>query len=1029
MSAAANGLPYVDDSTEEYFNVKGAEWPDSLLNGSLMGAMIRSFDWASTPLGPIESWIQSLRTHVSLVTDTSFPMYMLWGTENIVLYNDAYMHIAGSKHPDMLGRPAQSIWNDAWSTISPLLQTVKQGHSRTLEDCASTLERQGRNDEAYFTLCYSPLRSDDGIVGISATLVETTQRVLALRRIELLRQLAFETNTTLTEAAALQRIRHVLEQSLDLSYIYLYLAAKGSVRAQLAIRIDTLQSPIDVPHERDVRHIINDEVVIQDAPMSITIPIRGLEPLTSIGGLVAGINPKLPFDPAYREFITLLATHIGNTIISARVFDERQTHADSLQLTHTIEKIGLFAESGQQLFWVTKPDGYIDWYHQSWYDYTGQTYEEAKGSGWQVIHHPDDIDEVTRRWNQSLQEKIPFEMTFRLRGKDGYYRWFLTRAVPELNAEGQALRWYGTNTNIDAERRATQQLDILAHLGDQLVQTLDRDRALQALSDRLVPDLADWTLINIADASGTLILVAACHRDPKMSRLLEPFIGTSYDRPNAQSGAARVYHAGRAEVLESVTPEQTITNVIPAFGEVITRLGLCSAIVVPIMSNGKIVGTFHGLSSSGDKKYVQDDLPFFQEIGRRIGFALHNADTYEREAKIAHAFQNAALPNDMPTIPGLHFSSLYEPANSDANIGGDFYDAFRLLDGRVVISIGDVLGSGLDAAATMAALRQSIRAAASINPDPDLLLKAADRVFADSDSAAFASAFVAVIDPLTFSIQYANAGHPAPILRLPDGTLTYLGGNDLLLGISANDTYEGRRVSKLIAASGSLLVLYTDGLTEATHNTAEGERLLAASVTMLNASCENAADYAQSIHDTILGKGGSSNDDVAILSAYFHEPLLYSANPDIFSWQFSSQDGETAHQVGCEISTQLQRYALRSEDIFSAQMIFSELVGNVVRYAGMHIEVVLDLTQTAPVLHVIDSGEGFSLNPKLPVDFYSERGRGLYIVMQLAREFISSPRTMMRGSHARAVLCGHLIPPHTTKAHAEELQAIPRFLR
>lgn len=384
--------------------------------------------------------------------------------------------------------------------------------------------------------------------------------------------------------------------------------------------------------------------------------------------------------------------------------------------------------------------------------------------------------------------------------------------------------------------------------------------------------------------------------------------------------------------------------------------------------------------------------------------ALQNAQAYERELQIAHAFQNAALPRALPTIPGLRFSALYEPAGLEANVGGDFYDAFRLLDGRVVVAVGDVSGAGLDAATTMGALRQSLRAAASINPDPQMLLKAADGIFAEAGRAPFASAFVAVIDPLTLSMRYANAGHPPPVLRSPGGTPTLLESNDLLLGVTIADVDISRRTGQMVIEPKSLLVLYTDGLSEATRDPIEGEQRLREAVSTLDLDGQHAGSAAKTICRTVLD-GRAVHDDVALLTVYFERSLTESQDR-LVRWQFSSDDGEAAHRIRAEFERTLRAGGMNGEEIFAAEMIFAELLGNVVRHAGTQVDVLLDCTNEIPVLHVLDSGEGFSLNPKLPTDAYSECGRGLYIVKRLARDLTVTPRTNSRGSHARAVLTG-----------------------
>lgn len=977
-------------------------WPDSLLNGSEMGRRIREFDWASTSLGPIESWPQCLRDHAGMLADNTFAMYIFWGPDDVAIYNDAYIPMAGDKHPRLLGMRTKDAWKEVWPQVQPLLEQAKSGRAVSLIDLRLLLERNGFPEESYFTFSYSPLRDERGAVaGVLATVSESTRLVLMNRRLETLRDLAFRSTTALTEAEALAHIRQALEGSADLPFALVYLAGEGSRVSRVVCRIGRASyepPPFDVA-------LLDDPSIINgiigrfgDPARAAVVPIASPDRRQNMGALVVGVSANLRLDESYRQFISMVAAQIGNAIASARAFGEERARLESLHVTRTLEKIGLFAESGQQLFWMTKPDGSLDWYNQAWYDYTGQTEEEAKGWGWRAVHHPDDLPEVMRRWPESLENRTPFEMTFRLRGRDGRFRWFLTRAVPEFDEDtGEVLRWYGTSTNIDSERRTAQQYDFLASLSDRLVQNPDRGAALRVLSHGLVPELADWTLVNLAGANGALVVAAAYHRDRDRTAALKPFIGKSYAHPDGTNAAEEVMRTRKPVLLESITPAIAHGRVSDEFRPVVQSLGMRSAIVVPIMANQTLYGTFHAVAIDDGKAYSARDVPFFEEIGRRIGFALQNAEAYERERRIAHAFQSAALPAALPDVPGMRFSSLYEPASHEANVGGDFYDAFRLLDGRVVVSIGDVAGSGLGAAATMAALRQSVRAVASVNPDPDMLLRAADGVLSQSGRVPFASAFVAVIDPLTFSIQYANAGHPLPLLRDNHGRISVLDGGDLLLGLGSTS----RQVGKTIPQPGSMLVLYTDGLTEVRRNPLQGESQVRDAVAA-------GIDDARGIWNAVVGPNVAAHDDVAVMVVHFDATLLSLTDGSLQHWHFSCEDGETARCVRNAVVETLRSRGLNGEEVFSAEVIFAELIGNVFRHAGDTLDVVLDLTQDAPVLHVLDSGDGFSVNPKLPSDAFSERGRGLFIVNQFAREFTVNPRTTSQGSHARAVLHGRI---------------------
>ena len=482
-------------------------------------------------------------------------------------------------------------------------------------------------------------------------------------------------------------------------------------------------------------------------------------------------------------------------------------------------------------------------------------------------------------------------------------------------------------------------------------------------------------------------------------------------------------------VIEKCLPDLVISDVmmpeLDGFGlikAIRRRPHLANVRIVLLSARAGEESRVEGLNVGADDYLVK---PFTsQELLARVATNVHVARlrrrtdeairSSERERRIAQAFQSASLPTSLPLLPGISLSSLYQPASQEANVGGDFYDAFRLLDGRIVISIGDVAGAGLEAAATMAAVRQSIRAVACVNPDPQMLLRAADDVFSDANGPAFASAFVAVIDPLTFSIRYANAGHPPALLRMPNGDVIALGGKDLLLGVTPEIEDGLREVGQLLAPPDSLIVLYTDGITENTRNALAGERRVIDVVGGLTEEERASDQLAQIISERTLGPGNTSHDDIAVLAVRLRERLTNCEQPQIRRWTFDAADGDAAHRVRCELSDELLTLRLKPDEVFAAEMVFSELIGNVVRHAGTEVEVLVDNSRTSPVLHVLDHGAGFSLNTKLPADTFEEGGRGLYIVSQLVRDFTVAPRTAATGSHARAVLLGRVTPLHKT---------------
>lgn len=361
--------------------------------------------------------------------------------------------------------------------------------------------------------------------------------------------------------------------------------------------------------------------------------------------------------------------------------------------------------------------------------------------------------------------------------------------------------------------------------------------------------------------------------------------------------------------------------------------------------------------------------------------------------RVSEAFQRASLPTRLPNVPGLTFSALYRAGKREASVGGDWYDALRLLDGRIVISIGDVAGSGLGAAITMAAMRQAMRGAAQIHADPIAILDAADRTLREDAPDSMVTAFVGVFDPVTRLLTYALAGHPTPFLRLPDGSIIELAAPGLPLGVRRKGDTEAREI---VLAAGSFLVLYTDGLVESTHDFVAGERRLRDAVARIGVTSSTPA--ADRLAALVLPNGAT--DDVAILALSLERDDVDSR---FRRFVFRSDDRVAARETHASISATLVAAGANAAQIGDADMIFSELVGNVVRHAPGSCEVVLDASGILPVLSVLDRGRGFSHAPHLPADTFAETGRGLFIVRALAAEFGAS-RRQDGGSHARAVI-------------------------
>jgi PAS domain-containing protein/anti-sigma regulatory factor (Ser/Thr protein kinase) len=723
-------------------------------------------------------------------------------------------------------------------------------------------------------------------------------------------------------------------------------------------------------------------------------------------------------DGAFHEFTLHVAAFTdaagattGRLAFAARVDAEQRAYA--------------LADAVPAIVWVSGREGGVVWFNREWYAYTGLDERRSLGDAWMHAVHPDDLavasspDDATNDGEQRL----------RIRGYDGVYRWFATRITRERDAHGNLVRRFGSAANIDTELRAGEQLAFFAQLAEELAAADDLPTTLAAATRVTVPRFGDWAFVARADASGALRVAAVHHRDPAKAAILASLVGRRY--ATGKDPAHHAILAARRPLVLDADRAALAAPLVEAWADAVFReMGFAAAVVVPLARAEAPAAVLYVVSEE-PPTLAPADIGLLAEVGRRVGPAIVRAEAYERERRIATTFQQAALPPRLPMAAGVDFAALYQPGSSDVQVGGDFYDAFVLPDGRVVLAIGDVSGSGLGAAVTMSEVRQSIRGAAAVSPDPAVLLDAADRAVRGPDHGRFVTAWVAVLDPVEFTLSHASAGHQPPLVGAPDGAVSELAAGGLPLGLRGLGRLDNiTRIMPL--ASGTMLLLYTDGLTESTHDLAGGERRLrAAFASALLDPSPPQAERPEWLVETGRGKpwrlalamrdamldGGHATDDVAILVVEFVGSLENTSVAQVR--RFPASDGAAAAEARTAIVALLEAYGTSARGREATELAFAELVGNVARHAGGEAEVVLDMSSEQPVLHVMDRGPGFAYAPKFAVDAWSTDGRGLMIVNRLAADFSVTMR-YGGGSHARFV-----VPERTHGAFRRSDDAAP----
>jgi anti-sigma regulatory factor (Ser/Thr protein kinase) len=469
----------------------------------------------------------------------------------------------------------------------------------------------------------------------------------------------------------------------------------------------------------------------------------------------------------------------------------------------------------------------------------------------------------------------------------------------------------------------------------------------------------------------------------------------------------RAIRRGESTLVATIPRDwPTHSGLRDAVGDAIDDLDVRSMLVVPIRSQ-QIGGVYGALSCMLDgfderKHFSVDDLRFAEEIAIRAGLAFDHARAYERERRIAVTLQDASLPRTLPMAGDLHLSADYRPGSSEATIGGDWYDAFVLDDGRVAITIGDVLGNGLSAAVTMGKVRQAMQAVATILPEPGAMLDVADRVVRAQSDDAYATAIAGIFDPQRSTFTFASAGHPGPIVRRPTHEIEDRTNGGLLLGMRVSGSIE---TTSIDVEPGSTLVFFTDGLTEATRDIDEGLRRIIAA--MSDPAVDRDDDPAHALVERVLA-GAVATDDIAVLVAEIgpHPRLadrprkerersrdLHATALGMFPEPLAASDSR------CTVLTVQSRlrdiaYARRAvkslaknadvpRDLADVlELATGELVANAVEHgSGVWIDVGLSITAGGAELIVTNDGPVFERSTaKLSEMILAERGRGLAIL-------------------------------------------------
>ncbi len=542
-----------------------------LAGGGEMGLLTRSKDWSNTQVGDPDHWPQSLRTTVSILLNSKFPMFLFWGPELICFYNDAYRPSLGEhgKHPDILGKPAMDAWPEIWDTIKPLIDQVMSGGEATWsEEQLIPIYRNGKIEDVYWTFSYSPVRDESGKpAAVFVTCTETTEKVITRKKNEELekefRQLADSlpgliwttdnkgmqtfaskgwkkfTGVDPYDAITFREIVHpddydnivnawtlsltkgqtykieVRLKNRNQEYEWFY--ANGEPIKNTTGEIEKWAGVFTNIHEQKKaeQNLTDAFKKIEENEKRLKIIIGASELGTWDWDLktdrvtyseryieIFGYNKKdiisheqllshlHPDDFFIREKAIQEALAGGNLNFKSRIVwsdksihwidvkgkvfynnksqpaeiigtvsDITQEKLHEQELIESEQTFRLLADSMPQIIWTGDKAGNLNYFNKSVFDYSGLTPEEITKNGWLQIIHPDEREQNISLWLDSVNSGNDFIIEHRFRRQDGEYRWQLSRAMPQKDAEGNILVWVGTSTDIHDQKMFSQELE------------------------------------------------------------------------------------------------------------------------------------------------------------------------------------------------------------------------------------------------------------------------------------------------------------------------------------------------------------------------------------------------------------------------------------------------------------------------------------------------------------------------------------------------------------------------------------------
>ena len=789
--------------------------------------------------------------------------------------NEACFELVGDR--DLIGRPLREALPELGEQgeIEILIRILETGQPVHGSEARVRIHRLEEAEQRYVDYAYQPVRgAESDVAGVLLYAADVTAHVQDRHRLE-------EVADQLAEAE--ERLRALFETMppgvVHFSADGLVLAANPAAKRILGLS-ESEMTTWPIPTARRAVHEDGTQFRIEDLPVYKAM---------TTGQIVSDVLMGMPHGRT-GEIRWLLATAVPDTrnaqglpqrayVIFTDLTEQRQVQAALLESTSLLGRlreanvlgVGTYTEDGM----YEANDALLDLVGYSQDDLAEGpvTRQSITAPEW-ASRDGDAIDQLRRKGSFQPYEKeyvhrdghrVPVLVGGAVIDRNPL-RWvtFVVDLTARQRAERERAELVARERAARAEASgARERLTFLLRAGALVAAAHDQDELLEEVTRLVVPSLADYCVVFLPTEDGELRASALTHTNPDRAKALAAL----RENPIPATGpllTQRAYTTGTTLLASDIAKEmQTWTAAFPDMADIAARLQPHSALAVPLRAGQQTLGVMLFGSASDRPQVASADTEVIEEIARRLAQGLANASTFAREHVIAETLQRSILPDTLPRIPGLDLSVRYLPATEGADVGGDWYDAFRVQDDHVALVIGDVAGHNIGSASMMGQVRSMLRAYAIDNPDPGGVLRQTNTALACLLPDTLASAVFAVLDLATGELVYANAGHPPPILLTGDGQTEYLEDADgIMLGALADAEFTTgiRRLSP-----GTALLCYTDGLVESRdRDLAKGLTLLAE--TLRRAAPRSAGRLCATAQETLLGDAARA-DDVCLLAA------------------------------------------------------------------------------------------------------------------------------------------------------------------